>query len=110
MQSEVGFYNILMYLTCIIKIFLSFEYPQIVRSEPKCVIINIEGRSIKIYIISENIVWISLYGNFISSKVLSFKKLILYFQLPEVSELFASYFGGGGSDKPKKKPAKPLRR
>ena len=33
----------------------TLEYIEIVGSEPKSVIINIEGRSIKIYIISENI-------------------------------------------------------
>jgi len=31
-------------------------------------------------------------------------------QLPEVSEMFASFFSGGAADKPKKKPLKPLRR
>ena len=56
MQSDCLRWDFTIFLcTCIIKIFLSFEYPQIVRSEPKSVIINIEGRSIKIYIISENI-------------------------------------------------------
>jgi len=31
-------------------------------------------------------------------------------QMPDMSELLASYFGGGATDKPKKKAAKPLRR
>ena len=30
--------------------------------------------------------------------------------MPDMSELLASYFGGGATDKPKKKAAKPLRR
>merc|ERR1739836_124913 len=31
-------------------------------------------------------------------------------QMPDMSELLANYFGGGGAEKPKKKAAKPLRR
>jgi len=31
-------------------------------------------------------------------------------QMPDMSELLASYFGGGAAEKPKRRPAKPLRR
>ena len=32
------------------------------------------------------------------------------FQMPDMSELLANYFGGGGPEKPKKKATKPIRR
>jgi len=31
-------------------------------------------------------------------------------QMPDMSELLASYFGGGAAEKPKKRPSKPMRR
>merc|ERR1719431_501735 len=30
-------------------------------------------------------------------------------QMPDMSELLASYFGGGAAEKPKKRPSKPMR-
>ena len=49
------------------------------------------------------------------SRKLSSYELISYFcspfQLPEVSEMMANWFGGGPTqDRQKKKPAKPIRR
>ena len=58
MQSEVGFYNILMYLYN--KNFL--EYAQIAQSKPKSMILNIEGHS-NYYMVNKVLVQIPLLNS-----------------------------------------------